>query len=212
VKGIVINNVFFWKAPLAAGKNVIEVRDNAGNSKSMIIYQKAADGAMPVPEDSLVVDVTSSNENSPALFIDRPVESQGPFYSEVDGSSDNTFDVLPKPVEGAHWIATKRLSDEKNKTDLSFRLTKPATVYVMYAVGTFPAHTLDKPDEAMTKTAAALKESLEKAGFKDTGVKTTWRRQTCWLGDCGLLSRKSKAGETITIPGQTLDYVVLIKP
>ena len=167
---------------------------------------------MPVPQDSLVVDLTSSNENDPAIYIDRAIEAQGPIYTEVDGTSDNTFDRLPEAVEGACWIATKRLSDEKNKTDLSFRVTKPATVYVMYSTGTFPIHTLDKPDEAMMQTATALKTSLEESGFKDTGIQSTWRRQSCWLGYCGLMSRPTKAGETITIPGQTLDYVVLIKP
>ena len=212
VKGIVINNVFFWKSPLKPGKNVVEVRDDRGHSESLVIYQKAAEGAMPVPQDSLVVDLTSSNENDPAIYIDRAIEAQGPIYTEVDGTSDNTFDRLPEAVEGACWIATKRLSDEKNKTDLSFRVTKPATVYVMYSTGTFPIHTLDKPDEAMMQTATALKTSLEESGFKDTGIQSTWRRQSCWLGYCGLMSRPTKAGETITIPGQTLDYVVLIKP
>ncbi len=211
VKGPMINNVFFWKATLSPGKNVVEVRDNQGNSESMVIYQKASDGAMPVPKDSLVVDLKSSNENNPAIFIDRPVESQGPFYTEVDGSSDNTFDVLPKPVEGAFWIATKRLSDEKNKTDLGFRVTRPATVYVMYETGTFPAHTLDKPYDALIKTAKAFQDSLEKTGFKDTGIKGTWRRHSLWLGDYGLMSRTVEAGDSVVIPGQTLDYVVLVK-
>ena len=212
VKGIVINNVFFWKAPLKPGKNIIEVRDKAGHSESMVIYQKAPEGTMPVPADSLVVDLKSSNENNPAIYIDRSIEAQGPFYSEVDGSSDNTFDILPKSVQGAHWITTKRLSDSKNKTDISFSLTKPATVYIMYALGTFPTHTLDKPDEAMMQAANSLKENLEKIGFKDTGTKTTWRRHSLWLGDCGVLSCSVTPGKTITIPGQTLDYVILVKP
>ncbi len=210
VAGIVVNNVFFWKTPLDSGKNVIEVRDDHGNSQTMVIYQKANE--MPVPADSLVVDLKSSNESNPAIFIDRPIEAQGPVYYEVDGSSDNTFDTLPKELDGATWIATKRLSDEKNKTDLRFKITKPATVYVMYAVGTFPTHTLNKPDEGMMKTAGMLKADLAKAGFKDTGITGTWRRHSLWLADFGLMSRKTKAGDTITIPGQTLDYVVLIKP
>lgn len=212
IKGPMINNVFFWKAPLSPGKNVVEVRDDRDNSESMIIYQKATEGTIPVPEDSLVVDLKSSNENNPAIFIDRPIEAQGPFYTEVDGSSDNTFDILPEPVKGARWIATKRLSDETNLTDLDFSVTRPATVYVMYATGTFPAHTLDKPDEATMKAAAALKEGLGKDAFEDTGIQGTWRRHNLWLADCGLMSRVVKAGESISIPGQTLDYVVLVKP
>jgi len=206
----VVNNVFFWKAPLAPGKNVIEARDDRGNSQSMIIYQHADE--MPVPADSLVVDLKSSSPNNPALFIDRPIEAQGPFYYGVDGSSDNTFDALPRELEGARWIATRRLSDPDNKSDLSFTLTKPATVYVMYSTGTFPAHTLDKPDDDMMKTASLLKADLAGTGFAETGISGTWRRHSLWLADFGLMRRTVESGDTIILPGQTLDYVVLVKP
>ncbi|MBN2163804.1 MAG: DUF4982 domain-containing protein [Pontiellaceae bacterium] len=209
VDGIVVENVFFWKAPLSPGKNLVEVRDNRGNSRSMAIYQKA--DTIPVPADSLVVDLKSSGENSPAIFIDRPIEAQGPFYTEVDGSSDNTFDALPEMVEGACWIATKRLSDAKNKTDLSFTLTRPATVYVMHGTGTYPAHTLDEPNETEMAAAAALKADLAAAGFVDSGIQGIWRRHSLWLADTGLMMRDADAGDIITIPGQTLDYVVLVK-
>ena len=213
VKGIVINNVFFWKAPLSPGKNVIEVRDGRGLIQSMVIYQKAPDGqTLPVPDDSLVVDLKSSNPDNPAIFIDRPAESQGPFYYEVNGQSDNTFDVLPAPAAGAGWIATKRLSQDRNKTDLSFRLTRPAEVYVMYSTGTFPVHTLKKPNEEMMTWAADLVKTLTVAGFGDTGIKSIWRGQDLWLADCGMLKRRVTAGQTVTIPGQTLDYVILVKP
>ena len=98
----------------------------------MVIYQKPADGPMPVDANAIVADLKSSNPDNPAVFIDRPVESQGPFYYDVDGSSDNTFDTLPPEVEGAAWIATRRLSDPNMKTNLSFRLNGDATVYVLY--------------------------------------------------------------------------------
>ncbi len=210
VVGVVVENVFFWKAPLAPGKNGIEVRDDRGNTQSMVIYQKADE--MLVSNDSLVVDLKSSNPNCPALYIDRPIEAQGPFYTEVDGSSDNTFDTLPEEVEGARWIATKRLSDAMNKTDLSFKVTQKATVYVMHSTGTYPIHTLDQPNEDIMFAAAALRADLVEAGFEDTGIKGTWRRHNLWLADTGLLQRKVNPGDTITIPGQTVDYVVLIKP
>jgi hypothetical protein len=154
----------------------------------------------------------SSNPDNPAVFIDRPVESQGPFYYDVDGSSDNTFDVLPKQVEGAAWIATRRMSDSKMKTDLSFRLNGDAMVYVLHSTGTFPNITLRKPNEQIQKAAAALAEALSAAGFQDTKVKTIWRGHDLVLADCGLWSRSCEAGQTVTIPGQTLDYVILIKP
>ena len=98
------------------------------------------------------------------------------------------------------------------KTDLSFRLNKDATVYVLYSTGTFPNITLRKPNEQTQEVAAALRQELSADGFRDTGFKTTWRGHDLVLAYCSLYSRPSKAGETITIPGQTLDYVILLKP
>jgi beta-galactosidase len=211
ITGIDVNNVFFWKAPLQPGRNLIKALDSRGFSKSMVIYQKPAGGPAPADNNSLVADLKNSNPDNPAVFIDRPVESQGPFYYDVDGSSDNTFDTLPRQVVGASWIATRRMSDAKMKTDLSFRLNDNATVYVLYSTGTFPKITLRKPDEETQNAAEALKEAIALAGFRDTGIETTWRGHDCVLADCCLLSRKAKADEIITIPGQTLDYVILIK-
>ncbi len=207
-----VDNVFFWKAPLEPGRNRVTVVDDRGNEQAMVIYQKPEAGAMPPEPDSIVSSLESSNPDNPAVMIHRGIEAQGPIYYEVDGSSDNTFDALPEEVEGAYWIATKRLSDEKNKTDLRFKTTRPATVYVMYGTGTYPAHTLDQPNEGIMRAAKALKADLSKAGFSDTDTSGIWRRHNLWLADTGLMSRSAKAGDTITIPGQTLDYVVLIKP
>ena len=205
-----IDNVFFWTSSLNPGRNLIEARDDRGDTAFMVIYQKGENG-VPAPSDSLVVDLKSSNENNPAIFIDRAVESQGSFYTEVDGSSDNTFDVLPDVVEGAAWIATKRMSDGNNKTDLSFKVTQPATIYVMYSTGTFPTIVLRGANETIAEQAAALTADLEKNGFNDTGVKGTWRGHDLWLADYGLCSRDCNPGETVTVPGHVLDYVVLIK-
>lgn len=207
---ISIDHVFFWTSPLSPGRNVIEVRDDRGHTDSMIIYQKGPDGAV-VSDDSLVTDLSSSNKKNPAVFIDRPVEDQGPFYTEVDGSSDNTFDVLPKVVRAASWIASKRMSDKHNKTDLSFTVSRPATVFVMHSTGTFPAIVLRDADDTMIRRAADLDADLEKAGFTNTGVTGTWRGHDLWLADYALWSRPCRAGETITVPGQTLDYVILMK-
>lgn len=212
VKGAAINNIFFWKAPLAPGKNVIEVRDPRGLSKTMVIYQKDPTDPMPEDKNGLVVDVRSSNPENPAVWIDRPVESQGPFYYEVNGRSDNTFDILPGEVTGASWIATRRLSEMKNKTDLSFRITKPAVIYVLYSTGTFPAHTLKKPSPPIAAAATDLVRALRADGFAETGTRALWRGHDLWLADCGLLKRQVQAGQTMSIPGRTLDYVVLIKP
>jgi beta-galactosidase len=212
IPGIVVDNVFFWKAPLRPGRNMIEVRDGRGLSKSMVIYQKPADSPVPAETNAVVADLKSSNPANPAVFIDRPVEPQGPFYYDVDGSSDNTFDRLPPEVEGAAWIATRRLSDPNMKTDLSFRLNGDATVYILHSTGTFPNITLRKPNEETQKVAADLSQALSAAGFRNTGAKITWRGHDLVLAHCSLWSRPSQAGETIIIPGYTLDYCVLIKP
>ncbi len=212
VTGATVNNVFFWKAPLRSGRNVIEVIDDRGKSDGIVLYQKPAKGMMPVEANAAVALLKSSNTNNAAVFINRPVESQGPIYYDVDGSSDNSFDVLPKQLEGSAWITTRRLSDPSMKTDISFRLTENADVYVFHSTGTFPKIILREPDEQIQQAAAALAQTLSEAGFINTGIKTMWRGHDMWLAHCGLWSKQCKAGETIEIPGHTLDYVILIKP
>ena len=214
IRGIRVDNVFFWKSKLAPGRNVVEVSDGAGHRDRMVVYQRPADGPMPSDPKALVQDLASSNPASPALFVDRPVEAQAPFYTEVDGSSDNTFDVLPAAASGASWIGTRRLSDKNCKTDLSFRInpgSAGATVFVMFSTGTFPVVTLKKPDQRLVKTAAAFTRALTAAGFSDSGEKAVWRDHTLERADAALWSRVVKAGETVTIPGHTLDYVIMAK-
>ncbi len=168
VPGIPVANVFFWKTPLKPGRNVVEVNDGRGHGDRMIIYQTPANAPDPA---ALVQDLQSSNPGNSACFIDRPVESQGPVYTDVDGSSDNTFDVLPNEVEGADWIATRRLSDPRLKTDLEFRINpsaKGATVFVLFSTGAYPTVTLKQPDPAIASAApdAPLKpEELDKASL-----------------------------------------------
>ena len=128
---------------------------------------------------ALVQDLRSSNAENPAVFIDRPVESQGPVYTDVDGSSDNTFDILPKEVEGAAWIATRRLSDPKLKTDLEFRINpsaKGAKVFVLFSTGTYPTVTLKEARSGYCKrgrTHCASRSTA--AGFKSSGTEAVWR-------------------------------------
>jgi hypothetical protein len=211
VPGIPVANVFFWKAPLKPGRNVVEVDDGHGHGDRMIIYQKPA-GA---PDSAaLVQDLQSSNAENPACFIDRPVESQGPLYTDVDGSSDNTFDLLPNEVEGAGWIATRRLSDPKLKTDLEFRINpsaKGATVFVLFSTGAYPTVTLKQPDAAIAGAAEALRESLAAAGFKASGTEAVWRDHLLNRACAALWSRDVAPGEQLKLPGQTLDYVVMVR-
>jgi beta-galactosidase len=211
VPGIPVANVFFWKTPLKPGRNVVEVSDGQGHSDRMIIYQKSANASDPA---SLVQDLKSSNADNPAFFIDRPVESQGPVYTDVDGSSDNTFDILPKEVEGAGWIATRRLSDPKLKTDLNFRInpsTKGATVFVLFSTGFYPTVTLKQTDSVIVNAAEALRKSLSSAGFKSCNIEAIWRDHLLVRTCAELWSCDVAPGEKLKLPGQTLDYVVMVR-
>jgi beta-galactosidase len=211
VPGIPVANVFFWKTPLQPGRNVVEVSDGQGHGDRMIIYQKAEGAPDPA---ALVQDLQSSNAENPAFFIDRPVEAQGPVYTEMDGTSDNTFDILPKEAEGAAWIATRRLSDPKLKTDLSFRINpsaKGATVFVLFSTGSYPTVTLKGPDSAMAGAAAALRQSLAAAGFKASATEAVWRDHQLNRACAELWSRHAAPGEKLQLPGQTLDYVVMVR-
>jgi len=211
VPGIPVANVFFWKTPLRPGRNVVEVGDGQGHSDRMIIYQRSPD---PLDRAALVQQLQSSNVQNPACFIDRPVESQGPVYTDVDGSSDNTFDILPKEVEGAGWIATRRLSDPKLKTDLDFRINrsaKGATVFVLFSTGVYPTVTLKRPDSAIVSAAEAFRKTLTSAGFKATKAEAVWRDQMLIRACAELWSRDVAPGQELKLPGQTLDYVVMVR-
>jgi hypothetical protein len=211
VPGIAAANVFFWTTSLRPGRNVVEVSDGRGHSDRMIIYQKPADASDP---NALVQDLRSSNAENPAVFIDRPVEAQGSVYTEVDGSSDNTFDILPSEVGGAAWIATRRLSDPKLKTDLEFRINpsaKGATVFVFFSIGAYPTVTLKKPDPAIAGEADALRNSLAAAGFKASGTEAVWRDHMLNRAYAEVWSRDCKPGEKLNLPGRTLDYVVMVR-
>jgi beta-galactosidase len=211
IPGIAVSNVFFWKTPLNPGRNVIEVADGHGNSDRTVIYQKPA-GA---PDSAaLVQDLRSSNPANPAIFIDRPVESQGPVYTDVDGSSDNTFDIVPKEVEGAAWIATRRMSDPGLRTDLEFRINpsaKEAKIFIMFSTGDYPAVTLKQPDPAVKNAADALRKSLAAAGFKSHAAKAVWRDHMLNRAYAELWSRSLKPGENVRLPGYSLDYVVMAR-
>src|SRR5262249_41355342 len=139
------------------GRNDVRVSDGAGHEDSAVVYYAPA-GAPPAGEArSLVRGLVSSNQRSPAWFVDQPVQEQWPFYWEFDATADNTFDVLPQAVRGAGWITTRRLSKPDARTDLSFTAGAGARVFVM---GT---------------EAAGLEAALLRAGFRDASVRGLWR-------------------------------------
>jgi beta-galactosidase len=186
-----IDNVFFWPAPLRAGRNDVAVRDAAGHEDRAILYY---DGATDrAPADPLLPDLRSSNPGNRAVFIDRPVQAQWPFYSEFDGTADNTFDLVPEEVAGAGWISTGRMSKPEHRTALTFTAGAAAEVFVMGA------------------EASALDQALRRAGFEATGRTGRWRNDALALVPYRLFGRTVAAGDRVSIPPVTADYVVLVK-
>jgi hypothetical protein len=177
----------------------------------MIIYQAPVDAPDPA---ALVQDLHSSNPANPACFIDRPVEAQGPVYTDVDGSSDNTFDLIPKEAEGAGWIATRRLSDPKYKTDLAFRINpsaKGAAIFVLFSTGSYPTVTLKQPDAAIATAADSMRHRLIAAGFKASDRNAIWRDHMLNRACAELWRRDVGPGEKLDLPGEQLDYVVMVR-
>jgi hypothetical protein len=157
------------------GRNVVEVSNGQEHSDRMIIYQNLTGTSDTA---ALVQDLQSSNTENPACFINRPVKSQEPVYTEVDDSSDNTLEILPKEVEGKSWISTRRLSAPKLKTDLNFCINpsaKGAAVFVLFLTGEYPTVTLNQPDLTIASAAEALRKSLTCAGFKASNTEAVWR-------------------------------------
>jgi beta-galactosidase len=192
--GRVVENVFYWPAPLRAGRNDVAVDDGAGHRDSAVFYFAPPGATPPAGDAALVQELRSSNPQSPAWFIGQPVQAQWPFHWELDGSADNTFDTLPPEAEGARWIATRRLSKPGARTDLSFRLAAAADVFVMITRG------------------QPLPPGLLRAGFRDTGASGLWRDNDMKRVPYALYVKAAAGGERVTVRGATADYVVLVRP
>ena len=127
-----VDHVFFWKTPLNTGKNEVSVSDESGHTDSAVIYFYGENGLPQLPvKNPLVTDLRTSNPANPAYFMDMPVQAQWPIYYDLDSTADNSFDSLPGEIEGAKWIALRNVTKEGQATDLSFKLTRPATILVM---------------------------------------------------------------------------------
>jgi beta-galactosidase len=185
--GRAVENVFVWRDALRPGRNEVSVDDGQGHADSCVIYVGAPEPA------GLVRKMESSNPRNPAYFIDMPVQPQGPFYYEFDGTADNSFGEIPEALAGARWIATRRLSKDENGTDLSFTLSQDADVFIM-----FTARRRVPPEFA-------------EAGFVDAGLSGMWRDNDLERVPFKVVKRGAKAGEEIEIEDAEQDYVVLIK-
>ena len=191
--GTVIDNVFFWTNALSLGKNVITATDGSGNSDTITVYYKAAGQTMPAESGAKVRNLASSNSGSPAFFINKPICAQCPFYWDFDSTGDNTFDVVPAPVAGARWIATRRQSDPNKTTRIAFDLTAAADIYIM------------------TTKQSATPAWISAAGFTDTGVSGRWRDNNLMLVGYKLYKKSVASGARVSLGSSAIDYVVLIK-
>ena len=196
--GRMVDNVFYWPVAMREGRNEVTVTDGAGHSDSAVVYFYGRGGRRDTSgPPALVQDLRSSNPASPAFFVDDEIRAEWPFYYEFDGSADNTFHSLPPALEGARWISTRRLSKPPCRTDLSFKLREgagPAKIYVLFTEGT--------PIEA----------TLSGAGFRDANLAGRWRDNDLRLVGFRAWMKEARAGDRISVPGATADYVVLVQP
>jgi beta-galactosidase len=193
--GARIDNVFFWSAPLRTGRNEMSVTDGAGHSDSAVVYFEGEGGQPESPaKNPLVKDLTSSNPANRAYYMDMPVQPHWPIYYDFDSTGDNRLSELPEAVTDATWIATRRLTKAGQETDLSFTVTRPATVL------------------AMVTKAPAPPVFLTGAGFNATpGPDLTWHDNRLLLVPAQLYSRTVAAGERVMISKADRDALVMIK-
>ena len=208
-----VDNVFYWPVPLNPGKNTVTATDDKGNSDLATIYYYG-DATAPVPADATlpIANLTSSNANNPAYFMDMPVQAQWPLYYDLDGTADNSWNLIPPEIEGATWIALKRVSkpdpidplakpsrnppppEPNQATDLSFTTTRAEKIFVMAT----------KQDPA---------PAFATAGFKEVASTTPrdWRNNGLILVTAQLYEHDAAAGEKIQLSLGDRDAVVLIK-
>lgn len=197
-----IDNVFYWPVPLRTGRNAISVDDGLGHSDSAVVYFEG-DHSLPEvqsPKGALISDLQSSSAANPAYFIDAPVQAQWPIYYDLDGTADNSWSGLPAALQGARWIALRRVTKEGEATTVSFEAKWPETVYV-----------------AATVTAAGISpkvvpDFLKQARFAPVaGGDFVWRNNGLFLVPGRIYSRRIHAGEIVQIALGGTDAVVLVK-
>jgi hypothetical protein len=190
-----VDNVFYWPVPLHTGRNVVNATDDQGHSDSAVIYFYGANGLPELPVNGTPLkDLSSTNTQNPAHYIDAPVHEQWPVYTDLDSTADNSWDAIPDELKDATWIALRRVTKPENATSLTFTLTRQMNVYLA-------ASQADAPSEVWGK-----------AGFKGVAVNSfVWRNNDLLLVPAALFVHKAQAGETITIPLDKSDAVVLLK-
>jgi len=197
--GRTVDETFYWPVTLFQGPNYVHVDDGAGHGDDIFVVFAGTGGQAPpmLTQTPIVSQVTSSNAANPAYFIDRPIAPDFPVYYDLDGTADNSFAALPAQLAGAAQVGTLRLSKTQNLTDLSLTIAtsaaKGADVFIL---------TTDDGSSLSMWTGV---------GFADSGVTGSWRDTAMDLVPVKLLQTHVAGGASVTVPGTTRDYVVLVK-
>jgi beta-galactosidase len=190
-----VDNVFYWPVSLHTGKNVVTATDDRGHSDTATIYFYGEKGlpAWPVAAP-LLKDLTSSNPTNSAYYMDLPVQAQWPVYYDLDSTADNSMDLIPDTVQGATWLALRRVTKPGQATDVSFTLTRPATISVLCT----------KQDSAPA--------ALTSAHFSEVNIgPLRWRGNDLILVPAQLYARHFSAGERVNLSLGDRDALVLFK-
>jgi beta-galactosidase len=190
-----VDNVFYWPVALRTGKNLVTATDDQGHSDTATIYFYGANGSPELPASGLPISgLASSNPDNPAYYMDMPVQAQWPFYYDLDSTADNSWNTIPADLEGATWIALRRVTKPGEATDLSFTMTRAAKIYVM---------------ASKMNTTPAFADSGQ---FKQVSPENVlWRDNAMLLVPAQLYVHEAAAGEKIDIPLGDRDAVVLFK-
>jgi len=71
--------------------------------------------------------------------------------------------------------------------------------------------TLKNLDADVTRAAGAMRKFLASSGFKPNKVQVVWRDHLLNRAYADLWSRNLAPGKKMKLPGQTLDYAVLLR-
>ncbi len=190
-----VDNVFFWPVPLRAGRNVVTATDERGQSDTATIYFEGDKGLPELPVQPLIKNLASSNAANPAYCMQMPVHAQWPVYYDFDSTADNSLDTIPDAIQGANWLALRRVTKEGQATDIGFSLAKPSTVYVLCA------------------SSATVPAWLSGPGFSEVNTApVSWRDNDLMLNPAKLYARHFATGNSVKLSLGERDALVLIKP
>ena len=191
-----IDNVFYWPVPLHTGRNEVVATDEQGNSDTATIYFYGDNGLPELPDAQLPIsDLKSNNGENPAYFIDTPVQSQWPIYSDLDSTGDNSTSLIPDAAKGSGWIALKRVTKDGQAADVAFTVKKPSTVFVICTKG------------------EAAPAWLTDAGFAQAATAPfNWRGNDLILVPAQLYSRHLPANQSVKLSLGERDARIMVKP